>query len=400
MRIARQASVVQVAVLVATVAWVPAAAQLPTVKIAFLGPLSGPFVPWGVNARDGMRMAIAELNEAGGILGHRVELVERDDRNSPAEAITALRFLVERESVLAATGMISSDVGLAVSREAEALRVPVVLIMAGSHVILRRASRFTFRTCDPAAPMQIEPIADLVRYARYARVGAIVADYAWGHAIREFLERRMSSIPGVRLQVEVAPVATPDFAPYLRRLQAFDPQILVAVGHPPGAPTIVRQVAELGMRSPVIGTWYPPELMVQRAGEAVFGRLLDYSCVDFTTPAFRKLAAKFYAVYRRYFDNSAFSGYVAVRMVAEAARRSGSLEGGRIAEQIRKGRFVQPGYAWPLAYTEWGEPREVRMIFYSIQRGEAPSGVCPGCGWFQKYEFRSSLIKPYTPSDS
>jgi len=376
-----------------------AAPQVPSVRIAFLGPLSGPFVPWGVLVRDGMRMAVAELNEAGGILGRRVELVERDDRNSPAEAVTALRFLAERERVVAAIGMISSDIGLAVSREAENLRVPAILVMAGSHAILRKSSRYTFRTCDPAAPMQVQPIADLVRHAKYTRVGAIVADYAWGHAIREFLDRYVGGLPGVRLQVEVAPVGAPDFTPYLRRLQGFDPQVIIALGHPPGAPVLVRQAAELGMRQPVIGTWYPPETMVQRAGEAVFGRLWDYSCVDFTHPAFRRLAAAFYSSYRRYFDNSAFSGYVAVKLVAEAARKAKSIDPGAVAEQIRRGRFVQPGYAWPLSYTEWGEPKEVRMIFYSIQRGEAPGGVCPGCGWLQRYEFRSGRVEPYVPAE-
>ncbi len=91
----------------------PAARPL---RVAFLGPLSGPFAFWGTNARDGMRMAVEELNAAGGVLGGPVELVERDDRNNPAEAISLFRSLVEREGIVAAGGTISSDIGSALSR--------------------------------------------------------------------------------------------------------------------------------------------------------------------------------------------------------------------------------------------------------------------------------------------
>ena len=374
-------------------------AQPRPLKVAFLSSLSGPFAFWGVNARDGMRMAVSELNEAGGVLGRPGEFAEREDRNSPAEAISAFRALVEREGIAAAGGVISSDVALAASREAESLRVPLFLTMAGSHAILRKSSRFTFRTCLAAAPMYVQAIAAMVKHAKHTRVSNIIADYAWGHSIREAVERYVASLPGVRVQTEVAPVTAADFTPYLRRLQAFDPQVLVIAGHPPGNPIIVRQAAELGMRQQAIGSVLPPELMVARGGEAVFGRFLDYSCVDFTTPAFRQLAAKYYGLYKRYFDNSAFSGYVIVRMVAEAARKAGSTDPRAIAEQIRKGRFVQPGYAWPLSYTEWGEMKNVRIVFFTIERGEPAGGVCPGCGWAQKYQFRSTPVEPYVPSE-
>lgn len=390
------APLVVVAVLILSLG--PAAAQPQPVKIAFLSSLSGPFAFWGLNARDGMKMAAAEINAAGGVLGRPLELVERDDRNSPAEAITAFRFLVEREGVVAAGAVISSDVALAASREAETLRVPLFLTMAGSHEILRRSTRYTFRTCLVAAPMYVQAIAAMVRQGGYGRVGAIVADYAWGHAIREAFERYVVPLPGVRTQVEVAPVVSPDFTPYLRRLQRLDPQLLVAAGHPPGNPTIVRQARELGLGAPVIGSVLPPELMVQRAGDAVYGRFLDYSCVDFQSPTYRRLAAQYYGATKRYFDNSAFSGYVIVKLVADAVRRTKSTDPRAIAEAIRTGRFIQPGYGWPLSYTPWGEMKEARPIIFSIEPGEAPGGALPGAGWYQKWLFRSA-VEVYVPPE-
>jgi hypothetical protein len=52
-----------------------------------------------------------------------------------------------------------------------------------------------------------------------------------------------------------------------------------------------------------------------------------------------------------------------------------------------------------LAFTEWGEMREARPILFTIQRGEFPGGVCPGCGWVQKFEFRVPRLEPYVPEE-
>jgi len=246
---------------------VPAAPAGP-LRVAFLGPLSGPFAFWGTNARDGMRMAVEELNAAGGVLGRPVELVERDDRNNPAEAISLFRSLAEREGIVAAAGTISSDIGTALAREADQLQVPVFLVRAGAHTILKKTSRYTFRTCLVASPMYVQASAALIQYAKYTRVGAIIADYAWGRSYMQWLDRFVRSVPGMQIQIEVAPVATSDFTPYLRRLQGFNPQFLDIGGHPPGIPVIVRQAAELGFRQQMFGAHNPPEWIVQRAGEA------------------------------------------------------------------------------------------------------------------------------------
>ena len=173
------------------------------------------------------------------------------------------------------------------SREAEALKVPVFLTMSGSHQILTKESRYTFRTCLPAAPMNMGYIAGLIKERGYKRVGVIVADYAWGHAIRQSVEKHIKPLPGVQMQIEVAPVPERDFTTYLRKLQAMNPELLIATGHPPGT-TILRQAIELGMKGPIIGPWYPTEFTVERVGELMYGRFVDYSCADFESRPTRR----------------------------------------------------------------------------------------------------------------
>ena len=374
-----------------------ALAQQP-IKIAFLSSLSGPFTPWGILVRDGMKLAAAEINAAGGVNGRPIEIVERDDRNNANEGVTALKYLVEREGIVAAGGIISSDVGLAVSREAEALKVPVFLTMSGAHTILTKDSRYTFRTCLPAAPMSMAYIAGLIQEKKYTRVGVIVADYAWGHAIRQSLEKHVKTLPGVKMQVEVAPVPERDFTPYLRKLQAMDPELVIATGHPPGTAIITRQSIELGMKGQVIGPWYPAEFTVERVGELLFGRFVDYSCVDFENPAYQRLAGKFHAATKRLMDNNALSGYAIVKIVADSVARAKSTEPKAVAAAIRGGRFEIDGYAWPLSYTEWGEMKEAAPILYTYEKGSAGQ-MNPGASWRPKVVFRSKTTQPYVPGE-
>jgi len=368
------------------------------IKFGFVSSLSGPFTPWGVNVRDGMKMAIDELNEKGGVLGRKLELVERDDKNNPNEGITAFRYMVEREGIVAAGGMISSDVGLAVSREAESLKVPYFLTMSGSHAILKKDSRHTFRTCLPAAPENMEAVASMIKANRYTRIGVVVADYAWGHSLREAVEALIKPLAGVSVQIEVAPVPEKDFTPYLRKLQGLDPELIIATGHPPGAPTIVRQAVELGMKAQIVGPWYPTELMPQRGGESIFGRYVDYSCVDFEHPAYKQLAERYFKAYKRLFDNNGFSGYVMVKMVADAIRKTKSSDPKAVAEAIRKGSFEQPGYGWALSYTEWGEMSVAKPLLYTYEKGD-PGAINAGATWRPKVIFRSPVVRPYVPKD-
>src|SRR5918993_729980 len=123
-------------------------AQQP-IKIAFLSSLSGPFTPWGIQVRDGMKLAIAEINAAGGVGGRPMELLERDG---------------------------------------------------------------------------------LIKERKYTRIGVIVADYAWGHALRQSVEKHIKTMPGVQVQIEVAPVPERDFTTYLRKLQGLNPELLIATG--------------------------------------------------------------------------------------------------------------------------------------------------------------------------
>jgi branched-chain amino acid transport system substrate-binding protein len=157
------------------------------IKIGMLADLSVTFTPWGVNVRDGMLLAAEEINAAGGVDGRMIEIVIQDSENDAEVGVTGFERLVE-EGVVAVGGILSSGVGAPVSPVAEELQMPTFLVKSGTEAALTAESRYVFRTCLPAAPMDAGPVLQYAQEEGLTNVGVIVADYPWGQSFKAAVE--------------------------------------------------------------------------------------------------------------------------------------------------------------------------------------------------------------------
>lgn len=368
------------------------------IRIGFVGELSGPFAVWGVQVVAGMQMAIDDINGDGGVDGSPLELVQRDTGGTPEEGVSALEGIIEQDGVVAAGGTISSDVGLATARTAEELETPLFLVKAGSGRILTQESRYTFRTCLPAAPMTMGPVAQYLESEGITSAGAIIADYEWGQSVRGAMEEQLGAVEGLELQVEVAPVPEQDFTTYLRALEGIDPGMIVATGHPPGTGTITRQAAELGLDVPVVGPYAVWPAVLEGVGEAAYGRYADFDCADYAGEEYQELATRFVETAGLPFmEDDAVAGYGIVTMVAEAVTETGGTDPVAIAEYLHGASFDLPGYAFDMAWTEWGELAQAQPILSIAEQGAAPEGVTAGLDWYPTTLFQSEPLEPYVP---
>jgi branched-chain amino acid transport system substrate-binding protein len=367
-------------------------------RIGMLTSLTGNFTPWGVQVRDGMQLAVNEVNQAGGVDGRRLELVAADDQSKAEEGARAIERLVERDGVVAVGGIISSDVGLATARIAEQSKVPLFLVKAGAGAILNPASRYTFRTCLPAAPMVAGPVLQYVQSKGLKRVGAVVADYAWGQAIKSALEQAFAAAPDIKLQIEVAPVGEQDFTTYLRALERLNPQMIVATGHPPGSGAITVQSADLGFDVPITGAYTPRSLVVKGAKDAAIGRYADFGCADFQSKEYQDLARRFLksSSDSTFFEDDALAGYGIVKMVAEAVGKVGD-DPAAIAKHLHENTFTIPGYSFQMRWTEWGELADARIAFDLLGSGPAPDGVNKAGDWYPERLLVSEPLEPFQP---
>jgi branched-chain amino acid transport system substrate-binding protein len=366
------------------------------IKIGALTSLTGNFTPWGIQVRDGMQLAVDEINADGGVDGRMLELIVTDDQSNAEEAVTGLERMVE-DGVVAVGGPISSDVGLNTAQFAEDVEVPLFLVKAGSDAILTTDSRYTFRTCIPSAPSVAEPIAQYASAEGITKVGAIIADYGWGRAIEAAMQSSFDAVEGLEYQIEVAPVGEQDFTTYLRNLEEFGPELIVATGHPPGSGAITVQSADLGLDVPVTGAYTPWALVADGAGDAAIGRYSDFKCADFDDPEYQEMAARYLAASDNVFmEDDAVAGYGIVTMVAAAVEAVGD-DPVAISEWLHTQKFDLPGYAFEMSWTEWGEMANAAPLFAVLGEGPAPDGVNDAGDWYPETLNRTEPLTPYQP---
>ena len=352
-------------------------AQRGPISLGMLTPLTGPFAPWGIQVRAGMTMAVNEINRSGGVKGRgqgrRLRLAIADDQSvNTNAAIDGFRRLTQQENVVAVGGVIGSSIALATARLAEDAKVPLFLVKAGNNEILTSSSRYTFRTCLPAAAMVAQ-------------------------SVKSSLEDASDSAPNIRFSVQVAPVPTTNFTPYLRALG--DVSLIVATGHPPGAGLILAQAQQLGMRAPVVGAYSPYSLTVKNAGSSAYGRWSDFKCAATATRAYKNLAKRYLRTFpqNEFFEDDALAGYAYVKIIAEAVSRVG-VNPQRIAAYVHANTFNIPGYAFPLRWTAWGEIVGPRVQFAVLTKGPPPEeGLNTGGEWWPRVIFKSQPLTPYRP---
>jgi branched-chain amino acid transport system substrate-binding protein len=365
------------------------------IKIGSLTSLTGPFTSWGIHVSAGMQMAVDDINAAGGVDGRPLELVIVDDQSDAEEAVDQMDRLIE-EGVIAVGGTISSGIGTALTAVAEDEQIPYFLSKSGSQAILTPDSRYTFRTCLQAGPM----VADMwVQYAEsegFSKVGQVVADYAWGQAFKDASETAFDNL-GIEYQTEVAPVPEQDYTTYLRALDDFGPDLLLAGGHPPGSGAILAQAADLGIDVNVAGAASSLTAVMEAAGDTAIGVYADGSCADYFSDSYAELAARYITDYDRTFmEDDAVSGYGVVVALAEAIGEVGE-DTAAISEYLHANSFDTPGMAYPLAWTEWGELSGSTPVVVEVGAGPAPEGLNTAGDWWPVELFRTAPLEPYDP---
>jgi branched-chain amino acid transport system substrate-binding protein len=286
---------------------------------------------------------------------------------------------------------------VAVGRLAEQAKVPLFLVKSGDNEVLTQNSRYTFRTCLPSAAMAAVPIVQLAQRRGITSVGVIIADYAWGQSFKSSLEEEAKKAPNIRFQVQVAPLPTTNFTPYLRALG--DVSLIVATGHPPGSGAILAQSRQLGMKAPVVGAYGPYSLTVKNAGDAAFGAWSDFKCMATGSKAYKTLAKRYVRTFpqNQFLEDDALAGYAYVKIVAQAVQNVG-VNPQAISTYIHAHTFNIPGYAFPLRWTAWGELDRPTVQFAVLTKGPPPEkGLEVGGDWWPRVLFKSQPLTPYRP---
>jgi branched-chain amino acid transport system substrate-binding protein len=241
-------------------------------------PLTGPIAPTGVPARDGVQVWVNEVNAAGGIHGRRIRFVAYDDANSPQEAASAVRRLIDQDRVFALICGSSSGPTLATLELIRNEQVPFVTCISAHRDLFKPFSRYVFRIYANEVA-QAEAVADYVAGKLNAKRPAIIYNSTdFGIGGFEAMTARLRD--QWNLSFVASAVYNPgdqDFNAHLLQLRAANPDVLIVHSFAAEAGIIVRQAKTLGIELPMVGGGgTPTPLFPQAAGPQGVGFVANW----------------------------------------------------------------------------------------------------------------------------
>lgn len=317
------------------------------IKIGVNIELSGPAAVQGTAYKNAVELMAKQLNQAG-VLGRKVELVIRDNKSDPTEALQVMKGMIENDKVVAVVGGGSSPTTMSSIEYVQSAKVPIVS-MGSSDAIVKPAAERSWVFKTPAGTdMVVQVMLDEFTKKGIKKVGFISVDNPYGEA---GLKAFTAKAPGAGVQLvgnEKFQATDKDYTSIVTKLLAKQPEALVVWAIPPGAGIVATNVKASGFTGPV---YFDPgagaELFIRGAGKAAEGALLVHPAVlvsdQVSDAANKKQMDDFHAAYTdAYGEFSGFASYAAdaLGMIIEAIKGSGGTEPQGIRDSLETLKYT------------------------------------------------------------
>lgn len=331
----------------------PVGAQAP-IKIGEINSFSGIGAPFTGPYRQAIEMAVEEANARGGVLGRKVEVIFRDDKGQPAEAVKHAQELVAGEKVTLIAGTFLSNVGLAVSDWAKQNKTLFVAAEPLTEALTwSKGHDHVFRV-RPNTYQQGRMLAEKAARTRHVKWATIGPNYEYGKRAWETFRDRLKQLkPEVQIVGEHWPtLGKLEAGPFVTAILNQNPDALYVSLFGSDWLAFVREAQKRGVfqKTFVVGILLgEPEYIDPLKLEAPEGMLVTgYPWYDLEQPAHKDFVARFTKKYDRNPVLGSLVGYVTYLSIFEAIRKAGSTDTGKLVAAFRGLRVETP--IGPISY--------------------------------------------------
>jgi len=291
--------------------------------------------------KQGIELALEEVNAAGGVLGKPLEFIFRDDQGKPGEAVKIAEELVTRDGVAMITGTILSHVGLAISSwAAEKQVVYLASEPLADAIVWEKGNRYTFRL-RASTHMQASMLAEVAATKPHTKYATIAPNYAYG---KDAVAAFKSALTALRPEVEFVTDPWPglfkiDAGAEVQALEAAKPEAIYNVTFGTDLAKFVREGTTRGLFDgrQVYGLLTgEPEYLDPLGDEAPEGWIATgYPWYDVTDPANKAFVDAYMAKYDDHPRIGSLVGYMTVQSIAAAFERAGGTETEALVDAFR-----------------------------------------------------------------
>jgi branched-chain amino acid transport system substrate-binding protein len=240
----------------------PVFAEEPPIRIAVIGPITGKSSEdIGESIRGGARVFLSDINQFGGVLGRRVELVERDDEAKPEVGSRIARELVDKEKVVAAVGFGNTGVALPSAKIFQDARIPVIISSATGAVINKQlmppasAVSYVFRISASDALQPIVILNDLIDRRKITKIALLHDETPYGQLGKQSVLDELARRHLAPVTVASFKVGEQDMSSQLAQAREAGAQAVVLYCLADEGAMVAKSAAGMKLKLPIVGPW-------------------------------------------------------------------------------------------------------------------------------------------------
>ena len=317
------------------------------IKIGVSGPLTGGSAPMGVSMRDGVKLAVTEINAKGGVLGRQIVMVERDDEAKNERGVQIAQELINKEKVVATLGFINTGVALASQRFYQEAKIPVFNNVATGSLVTKQfvapefAENYIFRNAAHDTIQSAMIVDEAVVKRKFTKVAILADSTNYGQLGMGDLVKALEKKNVKAVTIEKFNIKDVDMTSQLLKAKEAGAEAVLTYAIGPELAQIANGMEKLGWKVPMIGSWtLSMGNFIDNAGKNGNGATMPQTFIqEGNTPKRKAFIEAYVKAYKPANDRipspvSAAQGYDSVYLLAAAIKQAGSTDGVKIREAL------------------------------------------------------------------
>ncbi|TWG65849.1 MULTISPECIES: ABC transporter substrate-binding protein [unclassified Aminobacter] len=337
-------------------------------KIAMVAELSGAGAPAGTNWRDGIKIAIEEINAAGGILGKQVEVSEYDTQTDPQVSRAMVQKAID-EGAFAILGTIYSGSTLVNMLVAQQNEIPQ-FVGSEAPTIVQKGNPFVFRTSSGSqkgVPALVPYFTDTLKAKK---VAVAWVNNEFGKGGRDVFTAEMEKA-GIEIVTDVpSEQGATDYASDVSKLKESGAEAVFVYMNQEEAARFLIEAKKQGLSMPLVGEVTLTEAkVIELAGGAAEGAIAHVGVTATATdiPGIAEFNEKFVAQFKRNPTHDAIKGYIGAWATKYVTEKVGEFDGAKFAETMKNLCLPVAEYPKMLLDTCWDETGEMSRPSFMVQ---------------------------------
>ena len=304
------------------------------IKIADVAELSGGGATVGNNWKNGIDLAVEEINAKGGILGHKIEVRHADSQSNPGVARAQVQKALDGEPYVLLGPGYSGSVKVTAPLAAEA---GITQIMGGEAAELTQAgNKFLFRTSF-GQQSSMPKVAKYINDELKAKSVAVVwVNNDFGRGGRDVITKEFNRL-GIKVAADLSTEAgQADFAADVSKIKAAAPDAVFIYVNEEESARILKEIKRQGVTAPLIGeTTLVGQKVIELAGDAANGARGHVGLTtDAPVEAVKAFRDRFVKKYNYVPDHNGLKGYLAIYMVKATTEKMGKVDSKAFADTL------------------------------------------------------------------